>query len=276
MSRVPPAYQRYPQRFAAATATWDPFEVGCYQILLDVQWDLGERGLPDDLARLAAAVRCRPSETNRFLAAWDELLEEKFPPCADGRRRNQTLEEIRSEQDEYRRRRSAAGKAGAAAKRSNREANGKQTLNDCSTIATSKREALLPPTSGLLPPTFNPPVSEGESEGGPEREDAPAATDPAIFEFPCKASRRCTALVWFLRQSKLEEWVDAYPGLDVQAEVRRALQWCRDNPEKRKTARGMSRFLGAWLAREARAETANDPEYSPQELEAMTPPVEVP
>ena len=110
----------------------------------------------------------------------------------------------------------------------------------------------------------------------PEREDAPAAADPAIFEFPCRASRRCTAKVWFLRQRKLEEWVDAYPGLDVQSEVRRALQWCRDNPEKRKTAVGMARFLGAWLAREARAETANDPVYSPQELEAMTPPVEVP
>jgi hypothetical protein len=49
--------------------------------------------------------------------------------------------------------------------------------------------------------------------------------------------------------SKLAEWQESYPALQVLTEARQALQWLRDNPHHAKTARGMPRFLGAWLAR---------------------------
>lgn len=54
---------------------------------------------------------------------------------------------------------------------------------------------------------------------------------------------------WFLTESKFDEWVATFPGVDVLAECRKASQWLRDNPTKRKTARGMTRFLFSWLER---------------------------
>ena len=55
--------------------------------------------------------------------------------------------------------------------------------------------------------------------------------------------------LWHLPQAKLDEYTKAFPNLDVEAEFRKASQWLIDNPSKRKTARGMTRFLGGWLGR---------------------------
>jgi hypothetical protein len=52
---------------------------------------------------------------------------------------------------------------------------------------------------------------------------------------------------WILPATKLAEWSEAYPDLDVLAEMRKARQWCVDNPTRRKTARGMTKFLNGWL-----------------------------
>lgn len=54
---------------------------------------------------------------------------------------------------------------------------------------------------------------------------------------------------WRLRQAQVDEWATAYPNVDVMAECRRALAWVKANPGRRKTARGMPKFINAWLAR---------------------------
>jgi hypothetical protein len=54
---------------------------------------------------------------------------------------------------------------------------------------------------------------------------------------------------WYLPEGKLSEYQETYPCLDVAAELRKARQWCIDNPARRKTARGMPAFLNRWLAR---------------------------
>lgn len=41
----------------------------------------------------------------------------------------------------------------------------------------------------------------------------------------------------------------AYPGVDIRAELGKARAWCVTNPTKRKTARGVPRFLNAWMER---------------------------
>lgn len=55
--------------------------------------------------------------------------------------------------------------------------------------------------------------------------------------------------LWHLTRDKLREYEQTYPSLDVLTEARKALQWVRDNPARRKTARGMPRFLTNWLNR---------------------------
>ncbi len=43
---------------------------------------------------------------------------------------------------------------------------------------------------------------------------------------------------------------DAYPGVDVVGELKKMAVWCRANPQRRKTSRGINRFIASWLARQ--------------------------
>jgi len=54
---------------------------------------------------------------------------------------------------------------------------------------------------------------------------------------------------WRVPTAKLEEWREAYSTLDVDAEIRKAIQWIKDNPTKKKTAGGMPAYIGKWLGR---------------------------
>ena len=54
---------------------------------------------------------------------------------------------------------------------------------------------------------------------------------------------------WGLLPEKVAEYRESFPGVDVEGEARKALQWVKDNPSKRKTAKGMPAFLGRWMAR---------------------------
>lgn len=54
---------------------------------------------------------------------------------------------------------------------------------------------------------------------------------------------------WLLRQYKITEYRETYPGIDPLQESRKALQWIRDNPSNRKTYRGMTKFLNGWMSR---------------------------
>lgn len=79
-----------------------------------------------------------------------------------------------------------------------------------------------------------------------ETDDVGSPPAAAILVFECDGNSK----TWELTHEKMSEWQEAYPSLDVAAECRKAWQWLRDNPTKRKTASGMASFLGRWLARE--------------------------
>jgi len=48
---------------------------------------------------------------------------------------------------------------------------------------------------------------------------------------------------------KIAIWKDAYPVVDVEQELRRMTSWLDSNPTKKKTRRGIERFINNWLAR---------------------------
>ncbi len=52
---------------------------------------------------------------------------------------------------------------------------------------------------------------------------------------------------WGLTEAHVAEWREAFPGLDVLAECRKALAWVKAN--QRKTAKGMPAFLVNWFNR---------------------------
>jgi len=54
---------------------------------------------------------------------------------------------------------------------------------------------------------------------------------------------------WHLRQDMLDELAGLYPDLDVRSCCRDALAWVLGHASRRKTARGMRRFLFDWIIR---------------------------
>lgn len=73
----------------------------------------------------------------------------------------------------------------------------------------------------------------------------PSDADPVVLVFPCDGSTR----TWELRQSQVDRWRELYPSLDIEACCRSALAWVDASPSRRKTARGMTRYLVGWLNR---------------------------
>ena len=87
-----------------------------------------------------------------------------------------------------------------------------------------------------------------------------AEPDASPFVFPVIAPEG-KPKAWVLPASKLAEYRQTFIGVNVEMEIRNALQWCRDNPRKRKTADGMTRFLFAWLKKE---QNSGRPTTAPQ------------
>ena len=53
--------------------------------------------------------------------------------------------------------------------------------------------------------------------------------------------------LWRPTVAKVKEWQSTFPNMDIDAQLRLAAQWLKDNPARRKTERGMHRFLFSWL-----------------------------
>ena len=54
---------------------------------------------------------------------------------------------------------------------------------------------------------------------------------------------------WRCPLADYEEYVRLYPGVDVAKEFRNMRAWSNSNEEKRKTKRGIKRFVNGWLSR---------------------------
>ena len=49
---------------------------------------------------------------------------------------------------------------------------------------------------------------------------------------------------------KIEEWKEAYPAVDIEQELKKMAAWLNANPSRKKTRRGINRFINTWLSRE--------------------------
>lgn len=50
--------------------------------------------------------------------------------------------------------------------------------------------------------------------------------------------------------SKIERWKKAYPAVDVKQELQKMAAWLEANPARRKTRRGIDRFINNWISKE--------------------------
>lgn len=51
-------------------------------------------------------------------------------------------------------------------------------------------------------------------------------------------------------EDHVTQWAELYPGVDILQELRKMRGWLEANPAKRKTKRGIMRFINGWLAKE--------------------------
>lgn len=85
-----------------------------------------------------------------------------------------------------------------------------------------------------------------ESEPAPFDYDATIYTSLDAFQFPCAdKSMYCPPM------PLVRDFILAFGEEHVQREFLKARSWLTANADKRKTARGMGRFLNSWLCREA-------------------------
>ena len=57
----------------------------------------------------------------------------------------------------------------------------------------------------------------------------------------------------------IDEWTELYPNVDILQELKKMKGWCNANPTKRKTKRGILRFINGWLSREQDRPHFNNP-----------------
>ena len=50
-------------------------------------------------------------------------------------------------------------------------------------------------------------------------------------------------------EDKMPLWQQAYPAVNIDQELKKIIAWCDANPTKRKTRRGVMKFINAWLER---------------------------
>ncbi len=107
------------------------------------------------------------------------------------------------------------------------------------------KKGVSKPVSEVSGESLNVRLRSGSDQKETEKSGELAVGSPVRLEFlTCGQSGR-----WALRQDHFDQYQAAFPGLNCELEFRKAQLWCVNNPPKRKTAKGMPRFLQSWLER---------------------------
>ena len=71
------------------------------------------------------------------------------------------------------------------------------------------------------------------------------AENNSVFTLPLN-----TGEAHFISQEDVDEWSSLYPAVDVMQQLRNMKGWLDANPSKRKTKKGIRRFIVNWLSKE--------------------------
>ena len=105
----------------------------------------------------------------------------------------------------------------------------------------------------------NPIQSESKSESESNTDicsEQKAAAEPPVITLPLNTGEE-----YPVTQGDAEGWMELYPAVDVMQCLRNMKGWLISNPAKRKTARGITRFITTWLQKEQ--DRGGTPGYRP-------------
>jgi hypothetical protein len=229
-----------------------PEQRGAYIDLLCHQWNDETCSLPDDDNALSVLSGLGEG----WFKGGSTTLRLCFPkhPSFGSRIANEKLLKLREEREEWIKKSKKGGRKSAAVRGLGKVKGGSRVVQPpYQPKGNSSSSSSIIDNTNVL--------SCGETSDAsstpPKKNNEPLAD---IEPFACDGNTRS----WRLTQPKLESWQSLYPSLDCLAECRKARQWLDDNPARRKTAQGMPRFLGSWLARAQNSFRGNAAPSQPQ------------
>lgn len=216
---------------------WTCEERGAWFSLALVCWHEGSiPASPDQLRRLLHL------DAPTFSVVW-QAIGDRFAPSDE---KPDRLVSPRMEKERVKARRivSERAKAGAKGGKAKADRARKQPSNCQANAKQSAAVALANPTPSPTPaPTQI--LEEEASAAGDGVREVQHSDSPVAASLPCAGSARSYGVTL----DQIASWQQAYPGVDVLAEVGKARVWLEANPTRRKTHGGMARFLVSWLGR---------------------------
>lgn len=101
------------------------------------------------------------------------------------------------------------------------------------------------PSPNLTKPNLTKKVVTNVTTSPEPQVAASGPQEPPLLVFPTNGKQK----TWEFREQHRCVLADAFPSADVLGMVRQALAWIELNPGRRKTPRGMPRFLYGWVER---------------------------
>lgn len=134
-------------------------------------------------------------------------------------------------------------------------------------LVLSTKNNKRPTNGGIMSdkcPTSDSPVSDKEpTNGGLDKISGDKTSGdesnikdicPVLNESPPDPSGILLPLVdkteYDVPLGKIEKWKEAYPAVDIEQELKKMGSWLDANSQRRKTRRGIDRFIISWLSRE--------------------------
>lgn len=108
-----------------------------------------------------------------------------------------------------------------------------------------------------------------------DKEDIYVQSDTITHEQPIITITLNDKSEYPIYQKMIGEYKELYPAVDIIQELKKMKGWCNSNPTKRKTKRGILRFINSWLARKQDESSTYKPminvnEFQSKEISLVT------
>lgn len=240
---------------------------GAYLLLIMDYWRNGP--LPDDDAILAQVTRLAPAvwaNHRQTLARFFSVSNDEWRH----KRIDEELKEATEKADKHEERARKAAGARWGKQEDNASSNAKEMLEHCpspspshshspshspegrveSSVEEETAVGAEPPQADDSTPHTDQVTPVHNAAIGPE-EDAPRThgsakdADGVFITLPLNTGKEHP-----ITAEQVAEWFRLYPAVDVHQELRNMRGWLIANPNRRKTRKGVDRFINGWLSRE--------------------------
>lgn len=118
-------------------------------------------------------------------------------------------------------------------------------VGEQSNLEGANRVAILPSDPYRTDPFRTDPENTSSEPSRAKPSEPPA--EPPVITIPTNRYAK-EREEYPVTQAQVDSWQETYPAVDVLQKLKALRQWSIDNPRKRKTKSGMTRFLGGRLA----------------------------